>query len=173
MAAYVFISVGALTMVMGFLGCLGAVNEVRCLLGMVSMVPPALPTQRPHLILPGGPWPRMGGGIEVRGRGGDPAADYVSALRPQYFAFLLLILIAQVTAGVFFYFNMGEVSTPLTWAGLAMWVGLRVGVAWGWGTDKRPCGCHGETQRWGIPGMVFRTPCFHGQGCGFSPCSGS
>ena len=21
--------------------------------------------------------------------------------------------------------------------------------------------------------MVFRTPCFHGQGCGFSPCSGN
>ncbi|KAB0351910.1 hypothetical protein FD754_016767, partial [Muntiacus muntjak] len=63
-AAYVFISVGALTMVMGFLGCLGAVNEVRCLLGM-------------------------------------------------YFAFLLLILVAQVTAGVFFYFNMGQLKQEM------------------------------------------------------------
>ncbi|KAI4564557.1 hypothetical protein MJT46_010355 [Ovis ammon polii x Ovis aries] len=63
-AAYVFISVGALTMLMGFLGCLGAVNEVRCLLGM-------------------------------------------------YFAFLLLILIAQVTAGVFFYFNMGQLKQEM------------------------------------------------------------
>ncbi|XP_028341580.1 CD82 antigen-like [Physeter macrocephalus] len=62
--AYVFIGVGGFTMLMGFLGCIGAVNEVRCLLGM-------------------------------------------------YFAFLLLILIAQVTAGVLFYFNMGKVSTPL------------------------------------------------------------
>lgn len=68
MAAYVFISVGALTMLMGFLGCLGAVKEVRCLLGMVSTVPPALPTQSPHLILPRGPWPSLGGGI--RGEGG-------------------------------------------------------------------------------------------------------
>lgn len=34
--AYVSIGVGALTMVMGLLGCIGAVNEVRCLLGLVS-----------------------------------------------------------------------------------------------------------------------------------------
>lgn len=49
-AAYVFISVGALTMLMGFLGCLGAVNEVRCLLGMVSTVPPSTvhPAPPPH-----------------------------------------------------------------------------------------------------------------------------
>ncbi|XP_069888635.1 CD82 antigen [Dipodomys merriami] len=32
--AYIFLGVGALTMVMGFLGCIGAVNEVRCLLGL-------------------------------------------------------------------------------------------------------------------------------------------
>ncbi|KFP82314.1 CD82 antigen, partial [Acanthisitta chloris] len=32
--AYILIAVGALTMLMGFLGCLGAVNEVRCLLGL-------------------------------------------------------------------------------------------------------------------------------------------
>lgn len=59
--AYVFIGVGAVTMVMGFLGCIGAVNEVRCLLGL-------------------------------------------------YFAFLLLILIAQVTVGVLFYFNSGKLK---------------------------------------------------------------
>ncbi|KAM6158294.1 CD82 antigen [Rhynchocyon petersi] len=35
-AAYIFISVGAVTMLMGFLGCIGAVNEVRCLLGLVK-----------------------------------------------------------------------------------------------------------------------------------------
>ncbi|NXS61964.1 CD82 protein, partial [Brachypteracias leptosomus] len=33
-SAYVLIGVGALTMLMGFLGCLGAVNEIRCLLGL-------------------------------------------------------------------------------------------------------------------------------------------
>ncbi|NXO00382.1 CD82 protein, partial [Rhinopomastus cyanomelas] len=32
--AYILIGVGTLTMLMGFLGCLGAVNEVRCLLGL-------------------------------------------------------------------------------------------------------------------------------------------
>ncbi|NXU57034.1 CD82 protein, partial [Turnix velox] len=32
--AYVLIGVGTLTMLMGFLGCLGAVNEIRCLLGL-------------------------------------------------------------------------------------------------------------------------------------------
>lgn len=62
--AYVFIGVGAVTMLMGFLGCLGAVNEVRCLLGL-------------------------------------------------YFAFLLLILITQVAAGVLFYFNMDKVKQEM------------------------------------------------------------
>ena len=38
----------------------------------------------------------------------------MSILHPQYFAFLLLILIAQVTTGVFFYFNMDQVSTTPT-----------------------------------------------------------
>uniref|UniRef100_A0A8D1FDZ3 Tetraspanin n=1 Tax=Sus scrofa TaxID=9823 RepID=A0A8D1FDZ3_PIG len=34
--AYIFISIGAFTMLMGFLGCIGAVNEVRCLLGLLK-----------------------------------------------------------------------------------------------------------------------------------------
>uniref|UniRef100_A0A2K6EQA6 Tetraspanin n=1 Tax=Propithecus coquereli TaxID=379532 RepID=A0A2K6EQA6_PROCO len=34
--AYIFIGVGAVTMLMGFLGCIGAVNEVRCLLGLLK-----------------------------------------------------------------------------------------------------------------------------------------
>lgn len=46
--AYVFIGVGAVTMLMGFLGCIGAVNEVRCLLGLVSRplqhYPPSSPS---------------------------------------------------------------------------------------------------------------------------------
>ncbi|XP_054443094.1 CD82 antigen [Pteronotus mesoamericanus] len=62
--AYIFISVGAVTMLMGFLGCIGAVNEVRCLLGL-------------------------------------------------YFVFLLLILIAQVAAGVLFYFNTDKVKQEM------------------------------------------------------------
>lgn len=42
--AYVFIGVGAVTMLMGFLGCVGAVREVRCLLGLVSRpIPTACP----------------------------------------------------------------------------------------------------------------------------------
>ncbi|KAM7085792.1 CD82 antigen isoform 1-T2 [Molossus nigricans] len=62
--AYVLIGVGAVTMLMGFLGCIGAVNEVRCLLGL-------------------------------------------------YFVFLLLIFIAQVAAGVLFYFNMDKVKQEM------------------------------------------------------------
>lgn len=62
--AYVFIGVGAVTMVMGFLGCIGAINEVRCLLGL-------------------------------------------------YFAFLLLILVAQVVAGTLFYFNVGKLKEEM------------------------------------------------------------
>lgn len=34
--ACIFIGVGAVTMFMGFLGCIGAIKEVRCLLGLVS-----------------------------------------------------------------------------------------------------------------------------------------
>ncbi|XP_008699271.1 CD82 antigen [Ursus americanus] len=62
--ACVFIGVGAVTMFMGFLGCIGAIKEVRCLLGL-------------------------------------------------YFAFLLLILIVQVAAGVLFYFNMGKLKQEM------------------------------------------------------------
>uniref|UniRef100_A0A8C8ZKD6 Tetraspanin n=1 Tax=Prolemur simus TaxID=1328070 RepID=A0A8C8ZKD6_PROSS len=36
MGGYIFIGVGAVTMLMGFLGCIGAVNEVRCLLGLLK-----------------------------------------------------------------------------------------------------------------------------------------
>lgn len=36
------------------------------------------------------------------------------SLCPQYFVFLLLILIAQVTVGVLFYFNAGKVSALLS-----------------------------------------------------------
>ncbi|XP_076970582.1 CD82 antigen [Tamandua tetradactyla] len=63
-AAYVFMGVGAVTTLMGFLGCVGAIREVRCLLGL-------------------------------------------------YFAFLLLILIAQVAAGALFYFRMDEVKQEM------------------------------------------------------------
>lgn len=35
--AYILVGVGAVTMLMGFLGCIGAVNEIRCLLGLVSI----------------------------------------------------------------------------------------------------------------------------------------
>ncbi|XP_058161473.1 CD82 antigen [Dasypus novemcinctus] len=63
-AAFVFTGVGTVTMLMGFLGCLGAVNEVRCLLGL-------------------------------------------------YFAFLLLILIAQVAAGALLYFQMDELKKEM------------------------------------------------------------
>uniref|UniRef100_A0A3Q2GZV9 Tetraspanin n=1 Tax=Equus caballus TaxID=9796 RepID=A0A3Q2GZV9_HORSE len=62
--AYVFITVGAVTMLMGFLGCIGAIREVRCLLGL-------------------------------------------------YITFLLLIFIAQVTAGVLFYLNMGKLKQEM------------------------------------------------------------
>ena len=34
--SYILIGVGALSMLMGFLGCLGAIYEIRCLLGLVS-----------------------------------------------------------------------------------------------------------------------------------------
>ncbi|KAL1007756.1 hypothetical protein UPYG_G00091220 [Umbra pygmaea] len=35
-SAYILIGVGALSMLMGFLGCLGAIYEIRCLLGLLN-----------------------------------------------------------------------------------------------------------------------------------------
>ncbi|KAG8548429.1 hypothetical protein GDO81_025370 [Engystomops pustulosus] len=63
--SYILIGVGGVTMVMGFLGCIGAVNEVRCLLGT-------------------------------------------------YFTFLLLILIAQVAAGVLIYLHRESLKTEMS-----------------------------------------------------------
>ncbi|KAM9301569.1 CD82 antigen [Gastrophryne carolinensis] len=63
--SYILIAVGGLTMIMGFLGCVGAVNEIRSLLGL-------------------------------------------------YFAFLLLILIAQIVVGVLIYFQREELKSQMS-----------------------------------------------------------
>ncbi|OCT82012.1 hypothetical protein XELAEV_18024520mg [Xenopus laevis] len=63
--SYILIAVGGCTMVMGFLGCLGAVNEIRCLLGL-------------------------------------------------YFTFLLIILIAQVAAGILIYLQRDTLKTEMS-----------------------------------------------------------
>uniref|UniRef100_A0A674DRC3 Tetraspanin n=1 Tax=Salmo trutta TaxID=8032 RepID=A0A674DRC3_SALTR len=63
--SYIFISVGSLSMAMGFLGCIGAIYEIRCLLGL-------------------------------------------------YFTCLLLILIAQVTAGVLIYFQRDRLKHEMS-----------------------------------------------------------
>lgn len=34
-AAYILIGVGSLSMALGFFGCIGAIYEIRCLLGLV------------------------------------------------------------------------------------------------------------------------------------------
>ncbi|XP_043938493.1 CD82 antigen [Protopterus annectens] len=62
--SYVLMGVGSATMVMGFLGCLGAVNEVKCLLGL-------------------------------------------------YFACLLVLLLAQIAAGVFIYLQRDGLKDEL------------------------------------------------------------
>ncbi|CAL8261220.1 unnamed protein product [Merluccius merluccius] len=64
-ASYILIGVGALSMAMGFFGCIGAIYEVRCLLGL-------------------------------------------------YFTCLLLILIAQVTAGVLVYFQRDLLKSEMS-----------------------------------------------------------
>lgn len=63
--SYILIAVGGFTMIMGFLGCIGAVNEVRCLLGL-------------------------------------------------YFTFLLLILLAQIAAGVLIYLHRESLKTEMS-----------------------------------------------------------
>ncbi|KAJ0069290.1 hypothetical protein NL108_003217, partial [Boleophthalmus pectinirostris] len=64
-ASYILISVGSLSMAMGFFGCIGAIYEIRCLLGL-------------------------------------------------YFTCLLLILIAQVTAGVLIYFQRDRLKYEMS-----------------------------------------------------------
>ncbi|XP_048827993.1 CD82 molecule b [Brienomyrus brachyistius] len=64
-ASYILIGVGSLCVLMGFLGCVGAIYEIRCLLGL-------------------------------------------------YFTCLLLILIAQVTAGVLIYFQRDLLKNELS-----------------------------------------------------------
>ncbi|KAF7663731.1 hypothetical protein LDENG_00202310 [Lucifuga dentata] len=64
-ASYILIGVGSLTMAMGFFGCIGAIYEIRCLLGL-------------------------------------------------YFTCLLLILIAQVTAGVLVYFQSDRLKYEMS-----------------------------------------------------------
>lgn len=36
MTSYILIAVGSLSMAMGFFGCIGAIYEIRCLLGLVG-----------------------------------------------------------------------------------------------------------------------------------------
>lgn len=63
--SYILIGVGSLSMAMGFFGCIGAIYEIRCLLGL-------------------------------------------------YFTCLLLILIAQVTAGVLIYFQRDRLKYEMS-----------------------------------------------------------
>ncbi|XP_037538905.1 CD82 antigen [Nematolebias whitei] len=64
-ASYILIGVGSLSMAMGFFGCIGAIYEIRCLLGL-------------------------------------------------YFTCLLLIFIAQVTAGVLIYFQRDRLKHEMS-----------------------------------------------------------
>ncbi|XP_044215256.1 CD82 antigen-like [Thunnus albacares] len=64
-ACYILIGVGAFSMLMGFLGCLGAIYEIRCLLGL-------------------------------------------------YFTCLLLILLAQITAGTLIYFQKALLNDEMS-----------------------------------------------------------
>ncbi|XP_044303725.1 leukocyte antigen CD37 [Varanus komodoensis] len=63
--SYIFCGVGILTMLMGFLGCLGSLKEVKCMLGF-------------------------------------------------YFAFLLLLFLAQITIGILIYTQQKTLSTVVT-----------------------------------------------------------
>lgn len=63
--SYILIAVGGFTMIMGFLGCIGAVNEVRCLLGL-------------------------------------------------YITFLVLILLAQIAAGVLIYLHRESLKNEMS-----------------------------------------------------------
>lgn len=102
-------------MVMGFLGCLGAIYEIRCLLGLVSIEQSV--TALRYL------WPL---GVRKSAGGSDLDAFHTEHLVSlpgsaevrltsllvslQYFTCLLLILIAQLAAGAVIYFQKAVVS---------------------------------------------------------------
>ncbi|XP_046889563.1 CD82 molecule b [Hypomesus transpacificus] len=99
-ASYILIGVGSLSMVMGFLGCIGAIYEIRCLLGL-------------------------------------------------YFTCLLLILVAQVTAGVLIYFQRdllkNEMSNIMKGM-LANYTGQNKTSELTWDYIQRTMKCCGWTQ---------------------------
>lgn len=95
---------------------------------------------------------------------GDPHLT-LPALCPQYFAFLLLILITQVAAGVLFYFNMDKVSSPSLPPTPSPTPPPPVldkpceGLAWGRGMDKKPlCGADRPSRCQGsLPATKWQT----------------
>ncbi|KAL6113602.1 cd82 [Pungitius sinensis] len=100
-ACYTLIAVGALSMLMGFLGCLGAIYEIRCLLGL-------------------------------------------------YFGCLLLILIAQVTAGALIYFQkdvLNEEMSKVVTKVLDVYTGSDAPAQQAWDFIQRNMACCGWTGR--------------------------
>lgn len=84
---------GVLTMTLALLGCLGALKELRCLLGLVSSTarhrsPSSCPLGASFHLSPPSP------------------------LRPQYFGMLLLLFATQITMGILIYTQRTRVSLP-------------------------------------------------------------
>ncbi|CAF90792.1 unnamed protein product, partial [Tetraodon nigroviridis] len=100
-ACYILIGVGAFSMLLGFLGCLGAIYEVRCLLGL-------------------------------------------------YFACLLLILLAQITAGTLIYFQkdaLHEETFKVIGTVLDGYPGNNSSVMQAWDFIQRTMECCGWTSQ--------------------------
>ncbi|XP_035507872.1 CD82 antigen-like [Morone saxatilis] len=104
-ACYILIGVGAFSMLMGFLGCLGAVYEIRCLLGL-------------------------------------------------YFTCLLVILIAQITAGALIYFQkdvLHEETSKIVTKVLDNYTGNNSTTEQTWDFIQRNVrrqGCADSVERW-------------------------
>ncbi|XP_046898274.1 CD82 antigen-like [Hypomesus transpacificus] len=111
--SYILIGVGALSMLMGFLGCLGAIYEIRCLLGL-------------------------------------------------YFTCLLLILIAQVVAGVLIYLQKdllnNEMSNIVTQI-LNNYPGKNTTTEQAWDLIQRTMECCGWNGRmdWNGNGVIINS----------------
>uniref|UniRef100_A0AAZ3PJQ9 Tetraspanin n=1 Tax=Oncorhynchus tshawytscha TaxID=74940 RepID=A0AAZ3PJQ9_ONCTS len=120
-ASYILITVGSLSMVMGFLGCIGAIYEIRCLLGL-------------------------------------------------YFTCLLLILIAQVTAGVLIYFQRDRLQQEMSTIVKGMLVnytGQNRTTEHSWDYVQRTMKCCG----WVSPGNWLENVWIKNSSVSLYPCS--
>ncbi|EPY87853.1 CD9 antigen [Camelus ferus] len=100
---YILIGAGALMMLVGFLGCCGAVQESQCMLGLASIPSPS-DTRAPDTQSP--KCPLLAPGVR-------PGPHLTPPLPFQFFGFLLVIFAVEIAAAVWGYSHKDEVIKEL------------------------------------------------------------